>query len=101
MKKKIKVGIVQGRLSKKINGLIQAFPRSNWLKEFKIAKKIGFDGIEFIFDDLKNPLLSKNGRDKINKIKSLTNIEIFSISCDYSMFNPLFGKTKKKQLKLH
>ena len=96
MKNKIKVGIVQGRLSKRINGLIQAFPRSNWLKEFKIAKKIGYDGIEFIFDDLKNPLLSKNGRDKINKIKSLTNIEIFSISCDYSMFNPLFGKTKKK-----
>ena len=96
MTKKIRVGIVQGRLSKKINNLIQSFPNENWAKEFKIAKKIGFNGIEFIFDSLNNPLLSTKGRDNIKKIKSQTNLDIFSISCDYSMFNPLFGKTKKK-----
>ena len=65
MKKKIRVGIVQGRLSNKINNLIQSFPKKNWTKEFEIAKKIGFHGIEFIFDSLSNPLLSTKGRNKI------------------------------------
>lgn len=95
MKKKIRIGIVQGRLSNKINNLIQAFPKQNWEKEFGLAKKIGFDGIEFIFDSIANPLFSSKGVNKIRNIKSQTNLEIFSISCDYSMFNPLFGKTKK------
>ena len=91
-----KIGIVQGRLSKKIKNLIQAFPKDNWKNEFYIAEKIGFDGIEFIFDNLKNPLLSKKGKKEIQEIQLATKVEIFSISCDYSMFNPIFGKTAKK-----
>ena len=94
--KKIKIGIVQGRLSKKINNQIQAFPKKNWKEEFFTAKKIGFDGIEFIFDNLRNPLISEKGKKDIKKTKADTNLEIFSISCDYSMYYPLFGKSRKK-----
>ncbi len=96
MLKKNEIGIVQGRLSKKIRNLIQAFPRDNWEKEFFVAERLGFDGIEFIFDNLNNPILTKKGKEKIRSILNISKTKIFSVNCDYSMFNPLFGKTVVK-----
>ena len=50
-----KIGIMQGRLSKPTDGKIQSFPKNSWENEFYLAKKIGFELIEWVIDeDLKN-----------------------------------------------
>ena len=42
---------MQGRLLPKVKGRYQAFPGKQWQSEFKIAKKIGINLIEFIFEE--------------------------------------------------
>ncbi len=81
-----RIGIMQGRLSPMNNGKIQTFPANTWKDEFVIAKEIGYELIEWVFDltDIrKNPLLTKTGRSQINQQKKDFNIEIPSICCDY------------------
>ncbi len=92
------VGIMQGRLSKPINGMIQAFPKDTWREEFQIASEIGFDCMEIIFDGPNNPLFTSEGALEIKKISDDAKIKISSISNDFSMFFPLFGDTKKYSL---
>ena len=57
----IRIGIIQGRLSKPLNGKIQSFPTNTWEKEFHIAKKIGFELIEWVLDEniKNNPIMNK------------------------------------------
>ena len=43
------IGIMQGRLSPPLNGMIQSFPKDTWRDEFNIASEVGFDAIEIIF----------------------------------------------------
>ena len=38
-----RLGIMQGRLSKPLNGKIQSFPKDTWKKEFYDAKEIGYE----------------------------------------------------------
>ena len=95
--KKIKLGFMQGRLSHKIRNEIQAFPFSNWKKEFKIADKIDFQIIEWTIDNFnyyKNPIMRKKGIKEINKLKKKYNIKIDSITCDFLMQDN-FYKIKK------
>jgi len=92
------IGIMQGRLSPPLDGMIQSFPKNTWRNEFKIASEIGFDAIEIIFDGPQNPLFSREGAEEIRQLADHANIEISSISNDYSMFFPLFGETRKKSL---
>ena len=46
-----RIGIMQGRLSKPLNGKIQSFPLNTWEKEFYLAKEIGFELIEWVLDE--------------------------------------------------
>ena len=94
------IGIVQGRLSPPINGMIQAFPAATWKEEFKIASEIGFQAIEFIFDGPQNPLLDPESRKQIREIVEESGVSICSVSSDYSMHYPLFGSTREETLKL-
>ena len=41
---------MQGRLSRKVNNKIQAFPEKEWKKEFPRAKKLGLRFIEWTLD---------------------------------------------------
>ena len=94
VKKKIKVGIVQGRLSESPINRLQFFPK-DYRSEFSLAKKIGFDYIEFFSerklninnpvwnnDDLKNYNLLSKQFDLINYtfcddlIKQLSKLKI-------------------------
>ena len=86
-----KVGIMQGRLSKPINGKIQSFPKDSWENEFYLAKDIGFQLIEWVLgESLKdNPIMNKKHFSKIQMIKNKTGIDINSICCDYFMKNSL------------
>ena len=43
-----RIGIMQGRLSKPLNGKIQSFPVNSWENEFYLAKDIGFKLIEWV-----------------------------------------------------
>ena len=45
-----KIGFMQGRLSNLVNNQIQAFPFEDWTYEFELAKKIGFDCMEWTLD---------------------------------------------------
>ena len=63
VKKKIKIGIVQGRLSESPINRLQFFPK-DYEAEFPIAKKIGFDYIEFFSErkfNKNNPIWNKEG----------------------------------------
>ena len=71
MKKKYQYAIMQGRLLPRFNNRYQAFPLNYWKGEFLIAKEMGFDFDEFIFDytDFQsNPLFSSSGIKEISKV---------------------------------
>lgn len=86
-----RIGIMQGRLSKPVNGRIQSFPANTWENEFHIASEIGYQLIEWVLDDniKENPIVNKNLFKKVKNIKKETGIEINSICCDYFMINSL------------
>ena len=100
-----RIGIMQGRLSRPLNGRIQSFPINTWEKEFYLAKEIGFELIEWVLDEniKDNPILNKNMFKKISQIKQETQIEINSICCDFFMSNSLSKNStsfKEKNLEI-
>jgi hexulose-6-phosphate isomerase len=92
------IGIMQGRLSPPINGMIQSFPKDTWRNEFNIASSLGFDAMELIFDGPDNPLFTLEGINEIRDLADDSKIQISSISNDFSMFYPLFGSTRQESL---
>lgn len=57
----MKIGILQGRLSKPVNGKMQEFPINGWDKEFYTIPQIGLSGIEWLItpvDNLNNPFFT-------------------------------------------
>ena len=82
---------MQGRLSPIRNSRIQSFPWDSWEKEFEQAQKIGFSVMEWTIDSenfSENPLITKNGLNKIKKLTQQFDIGIPSVTCDYFMENP-------------
>ena len=94
--KKINYSFIQGRFSREVAGRYQYFPINNWENEFKLAKGLNFDSIEWIVSDLSNPIFNKTFRKIIKKIIFKNKILISSISLDYIMDNPLHKLTKKE-----
>lgn len=85
-----RLGIMQGRLSPVIDGEIQAFPSRTWREEFPLAKKIGFELIEWVLDInslSENPILNRTGRKEISALQADFGILVSSICCDYFMVN--------------
>jgi len=95
----LNIGIMQGRLSPKINNQIQAFPNKYWENEFKIASKNKIHSIEWIIDEYKNPITDETQIDYIKKISTKYNVKINSICCDFFMNNLLFRISKEEQKK--
>jgi L-ribulose-5-phosphate 3-epimerase len=88
----MKIGVMQGRLLPKYNGRYQAHPLGYWKDEFRIAKEIGLDSIEFILDYndyMKNPLMSENGIKEILKTIEQSGVKVNSICADFFMEAPL------------
>jgi L-ribulose-5-phosphate 3-epimerase len=86
------LGVMQGRLLPKYEGRYQAHPKGYWQDEFKIAKNLGLDCIEFIldFNDFNdNPLMHKEGVDEILSISNFHGVSVKSICADYFMEAPL------------
>lgn len=94
---------MQGRLLPKVKGRYQAFPGKEWKTEFKIAKKIGLNLIEFIFeedDEIVNPLMSQKKLDEILEISHDTGVKVRSVCADYFMNNPIYDLENKKNIEI-
>jgi len=91
---------MQGRLLPKYKNRFQAHPKDNWKKEFNLAKKLGLDCIEFIFDYehwYENPLMTHHGLDDIYSLSKKTNVSVLSVCADYFMEQPIFCSSLKTQ----
>lgn len=87
-----RVGIMQGRLSPRPQERLQAFPKESWEEEFSLAKKLGLDGIEWIFEAPEaeaNPLRTSQGRSRIRQIVAETEVPVLSVCGDYFMVHRL------------
>lgn len=86
---------MQGRLCERVEGKIQAFPRSHWETEFPAAASIGIHLMEWTLDqDLlyENPIMTTVGQEKIRELCSQYEISIASLTGDCFMQAP-FWKT--------
>lgn len=95
----VRIGIMQGRLLPAVNNRIQAFPKSNWEKEFPLAERLGFDTIEFIFDDDEDevehhPLLA-NDCQPIKALIARHSVDVQTICVDYCMKHPLHREDER------
>ncbi len=94
-------GVMQGRLSTKIENKIQAFPEKYWKTEFSKAKAIGLKSIEWTLDYknfAKNPILTKKGQFQIKQLAKKYSIKINSITGDCFMQNPFWKKKNNQKL---
>jgi hexulose-6-phosphate isomerase len=91
------IGIMQGRLSPRIDGKIQAYPANTWQKEFEIAKRIGYSAIEWIVEKPLeiNAMMSKSGIKEIKDVISKTEVRIDYVCADIFMQQPLVRMTQE------
>lgn len=97
------IGIMQGRLTDPKGRGIQFFPFDNWKEEFKAAKDLGVEEIEFIFDYEnyeENPLWQDEGA-SIKKAVDETGINIKSVCFDYFMRRPFFKYCGEERAKVY
>jgi hexulose-6-phosphate isomerase len=90
------IGIMQGRLSPRIDGKIQAYPASTWQKEFEIAQEIGYAAIEWIVENPveTNALMTDSGKAEIKKVIASTGVRIDYVCADIFMQQPLVRMTE-------
>jgi hexulose-6-phosphate isomerase len=91
------IGIMQGRLSPRIDGKIQAYPASTWQKEFEIAQEIGYAAIEWIVERPveTNALMTDSGKGEIKKVIASTGVRIDYVCADIFMQQPLVRMTEE------
>jgi L-ribulose-5-phosphate 3-epimerase len=93
--------LVQGRSIPQKNDLLQYFP-SNWKEEFPIISKLGFSGIEWIYDknsESSNPILTETGRKEMLYFSKKNNVNLENIVFDWFLSNPFLQKNESDQNK--
>lgn len=96
-------GMMQGRLTPPKGRGIQFFPVDNWEKEFYLAKDLGLNEIEFIFDFDRyeeNPLWSQEGKELLKKVMKETGVTVHSVCFDYFMRRAFFKKDGEEKVRL-
>lgn len=96
-------GMMQGRLTPPKGRGIQFFPFDNWEKEFYLAKDLGLNEIEFIFDFDRyeeNPLWSQAGKELLKKVMKETSVTVHSVCFDYFMRRAFFKKDGEEKVRL-
>lgn len=89
---------MQGRLSPRPPGKLQAFPHASWQSEFGIAARLGFDAIEWIYEAervAENPLSSAAGRAEIKRVVAESGVSVRSLCGDYFMVHRLAGDAEQ------
>ena len=97
LRKPLRLGIMQGRLSEPIGGAIQAFPSRTWASEFDSASGLGLNYIEFIYDvdpAGENPLSSEEGLSTIKDTVERSGVHIETICADYYMRSSVMEKSR-------
>lgn len=91
------IGIMQGRLSPRIDGKIQAYPANTWQKEFEIAQEIGYAAIEWIIEKPveTNALMTDYGKAEIKRVINSTGVRIDYVCADIFMQQPLVRMTEE------
>ena len=90
------IGVMQGRLSPLIDNRIQAFPHNFWKNEFSVAKRIGFDLIEWVVDSESNPIFDDIQLQEILTLSKENGIKINSLCADIFMEKYLFKNSEKE-----
>lgn len=91
VKNNFKFLLVQGRTLPQIGEQLQYFP-NNWKEEFPLIRKLGFSGIEWIYDVFSenfNPIMNTSGRDEIFELSNQYNVNLENIVFDWFMTYPL------------
>jgi len=87
------IGFMQGRLSPKVDGKIQAFPWDRWRDEFPTAGKLGFRLMEWTLDHdrlAENPLMTAQGQAEIAALSQKHNVKVVSLTGDIFMQMPFW-----------
>ena len=91
---------MQGRLTEKGGFYPQDFPMKDWQQEFYLAEKLGFECIEWMFNENQwdeNPIILANKLEDIVKICQDTNIKITGVCANYFMENSIYCVDKLSQ----
>ncbi|MCW2316266.1 hexulose-6-phosphate isomerase [Rhodoblastus acidophilus] len=87
------IGFMQGRLSPRVDGKIQAFPVAHWREEFAVAERLGLSLMEWTIDRADfaaNPLLTEQGRAEIRALQAAHGLRIESVTADNLMQAPFW-----------
>ena len=82
------IGIMQGRLSPPIGGRIQSFPVDTWREEFSLAREVGLDCGEWIYEaktEAVNPLRTDEGVAEVRRLAEDSGVAVWSVCADYYM----------------
>jgi len=88
-----KTGFMQGRLSPKVDGKIQAFPWDAWQSEFPAAQTLDIRLMEWTLDQdrlYENPLLTAEGQAEIRGLCARHNLRVGSLTGDCFMQAPFW-----------
>ena len=99
------IGFMQGRLSPKVDGKIQAFPWTHWQSEFPAAQALGLGLMEWTLDHDRlheNPLLTDHGRREIAALSEPHGVRVGSLTGDIFMQAPFWrvdGEARRTRLR--
>ena len=82
------IGIMQGRLSPPVAGKIQAFPTKTWTDEFRLAREVGLDCIEWVYEketENTNPLKDNVGIARVDELAAKSGVAVWSVCADFYM----------------
>jgi len=94
------VGFLQGRLSPRSGDVLQGFPRDAWEDEFRRARALRFNAIEWLLSDERaeeNPIRRLDGRAAIRKVIAETGIHVLSVCARYFSRHRFFRVTAAEQ----
>jgi hexulose-6-phosphate isomerase len=94
---------MQGRLSPRINGKIQAFPAGYWEAEFPQAEQLGLPLMEWTLDQdglHDNPLLTEGGRERIARLSLVHGVRVQSVTGDCFMHTPFHKSPSERRAEL-
>jgi L-ribulose-5-phosphate 3-epimerase len=99
-----RIGVMQGRLSPIVDGVIQCFPWGTWRDEFEWAQEDGWPLIEGTLDVdrlTENPLMTVDGRNDLRTVSRLHGIRMSSLTGDFFMqapFHRVTGTRREERL---
>lgn len=95
-----KIGFMQGRLTEKGGFKPQEFPQENWIQELYLAETLGFDCVEWMFNENEwkyNPIILNEALKKIINVYQDVNIRVSGICANYFMNISIYEREKAEE----